>query len=139
MNPLQSPAEYEAFVYTMQQHYSCVRRSTLTVIRHGATAATLTGELDIDDYRFTVRETLSFAAEQGHIVSYGYEVWRGNEKQYWYDSQPHPDDAALAATAPHHKHVPPDIKHNRVPAPHLSFAKPNLPALIEEVERLRAE
>jgi len=52
-------------------------------------------------------------------------------KLYWYDSWPHLNDPALASTHPHHKHVPPDIKHNRVPAPALSFAEPNLPFLIE--------
>jgi len=33
------------------------------------------------------------------------------------------------------KHVPPDIKHHRVPAPELSFTRPNLPVLIAEIER----
>ncbi len=36
---------------------------------------------------------------------------------------------------PHHKHVPPDIKHHHIPAPGLSFTRPNLPFLIEEIER----
>jgi len=58
-----------------------------------------------------------------------------NDKLYWYDSQPHPNDAVLASTYPHHKHVPPNIKHNRIPAPDLSFTRPNLPFLIEEIER----
>ncbi len=40
------------------------------------------------------------------------------------------------STHPHHKHIPPDIKHNRIPAPNLSFDAPNLPFLIQEVERL---
>ena len=53
---------------------------------------------------------------------------------YWYDSQPHPDDLALAATHPHHKHIPPDMKHNRVVAPALRFDQPNLPVLIAEIE-----
>jgi hypothetical protein len=70
------------------------------------------------------------------IDSYGYEVWQGSEKLYWYDSQPHPDDPALQRTHPHHKHVPPDIKHNRIPAPEMDFARPNLPALIREIESL---
>ncbi|MCI0388624.1 MAG: DUF6516 family protein [Acidobacteria bacterium] len=69
------------------------------------------------------------------LVSYGYEVWRGAEKLYWYDSQPHPDDPKLASTHPHHKHVPPDLKHNRLPAPVLSFTEPNLPFLIAEIEQ----
>jgi hypothetical protein len=81
------------------------------------------------------------------LTRYGYEVWRGSEKLYWYDSQAHPDDPALVATYPHHKHIPPDpsigsgqsVKHHRVPAPELSFTQPNLPVLIEEVERLLRE
>ncbi len=43
-------------------------------------------------------------------------------------------DEATASTHPHHKHVPPDIKHYRVPAPNLSFHHPNLPVLVEEIE-----
>ena len=47
----------------------------------------------------------------------------------------------LASTYPHHKHGLPDpaagsgqsIKHNRIPAPAISFERPNLPALIEEI------
>ncbi|MBU0511504.1 MAG: hypothetical protein KKD28_01225 [Chloroflexi bacterium] len=65
----------------------------------------------------------------------GYEVYRGTEKLYWYDSWSHPDDPALAATNPHHKHVHPNIKRNRVPAPELSFTMPNLPFLIREIEQ----
>jgi len=41
----------------------------------------------------------------------------------------------LASTHPHHKHIQPDIKHHRVPAPGISFSQPNLPFLIEEIER----
>jgi hypothetical protein len=55
---------------------------------------------------------------------------------YWYDDFPHPEDPLLAATFPHHKHVPPDIKHNRIPAPEMSFIRPNLPVVIQEVEEL---
>jgi hypothetical protein len=54
----------------------------------------------------------------------------------WYDSQPHPDDPSLATTDPHHEHIPPDIKHHRVPAPDLSFTQPNLPFLIQEIEQM---
>jgi hypothetical protein len=31
--------------------------------------------------------------------------------------------------------MPPDLKHNRIPAPDLSFTQPNLPFLIAEIER----
>src|SRR5262249_33932680 len=51
-----------------------------------------------------------------------------------YDSQPYPNDPVLQSTQPHHKHVPPDIKHHRLPAPELSFIRPNLPVLMREVE-----
>lgn len=136
MNPFQSLADYERFVYTLQQRFPSIHRSTLTVIRRGAAVARLTGEVEIGEYRIVVREKLSFADEPGQITSYGYEVWRGSTKLYWYDSQSHPDDSALAATDPHHKHIPPDIKHHRVPAPELSFTASNLPFLIQEVEQL---
>ena len=57
------------------------------------------------------------------------------KRLYWYDSQPHPHTPELQNTHPHHKHIPPDIKHNRIPAPGLSFTQPNLPFLIEEIGR----
>jgi len=135
MNPFQSLPEYERFVYTLQQRFSSIRRSTLIVVRRGSAVARLTGNLEISEYRITVREKISFANSPGQIVSYGYEVWRGSTKLYWYDSQSHPDDPSLAATHPHHKHIPPDVKHHRIPAPDLNFARPNLPFLIEEIER----
>ncbi len=78
-----------------------------------------------------ITEVVSF--DEQWIEAYGYEVHRGEEKLYWYDSQPHPDDPTLASTHPYHKHIPPDIEHNRIPAPDLSFTKPNLPFLIEEI------
>ena len=36
---------------------------------------------------------------------------------------------------PHHKHILPDIKHHRLPAPGISFTQPNLPHLIREIEQ----
>jgi len=84
-----------------------------------------------------MREEIDFEAEL--ITTYGYEVYRGNERLYWYDDFPHPQDPELAATHPHHKHVPPGIKHNRIPAPGMSFSQPNLPLLIREIEDLPTE
>jgi hypothetical protein len=136
MNPLQSLADYERFIYTLQELYPALRRSTLVVIRRGRIAALLTGELEIGSYRIIVREKLSFVAEPGQITSYGYEIWSGDQKLFWYDSQPHPADPALAASEPHHKHIPPDIKHHRVPASEMSFTQPNLPILIREIEQI---
>ena len=96
----------------------------------------LHGEIELTaGYRLIVREKLSFARATGAIIGYGYEVWQGDQQLYWYDSQPHPDDSTLASTDPHHKHIPPDIKHHRVPALGLSFDQPNRLFLIEEIER----
>ena len=88
----------------------------------------------VNGLRLRMREEVDFDA--GLIISYGYEVHRGEERLYWYDDFPHPNDPTLASTFPHHKHVPPDIKHHRIPAPELSYNRPNLPALINEIEEL---
>jgi len=72
----------------------------------------------------------------GEIFDYSYAVFRGDEKIRWYDPQPHPENPALASTFPHHRHEPPDIKHNRKPAPGISFHAPNLPTLIKDCEEL---
>ena len=99
--------------------------------------ATVSGEIAFSGgYRLVVKERLTFDTGPLVLMRYGYEVWRGDKKLYWYDSQPHLDDSMLADTHPHHKHIPPDIKHHRVPAPELSFTEPNLLFLIQEIEQL---
>jgi len=55
---------------------------------------------------------------------------------WWYDSMPHPDVPELQSTHPHHKHIPPEIKQHRIPAPEMSSTRPNLPVLIREIEAL---
>jgi hypothetical protein len=97
----------------------------------------VTGEIYFERaIRLVVRERLLFQRVPAVIDWYGYEVWRGAEKLFWYDSQPHPDNPELQATQPHHKHIPPDVKHHRIPAPAMSFTQPNLPELIREIEHL---
>lgn len=137
MNPFQSLRDYEEFVYTLPQQFSAVQSSTLVIIPRGERVAVLQGEITFaHGYRITLKERLSFDADLIVIESYGYELWHNAEKIAWYDSQPHPQDPSLASGHPHHKHVPPDLKHNRIPAPELSFAQPNLPVLIREIESL---
>jgi hypothetical protein len=134
INHLRTIADYELFLYTLPERYSAIRRSTLVLVRRGSTLARVEGELFFDNHvRLVARERLLANRLPARIDAYGYEVWGGSEKQYWYDSQPHPDVPLLQSTHPHHKHVPPDIKHNRIPAPNMSFTQPNLPALVEEV------
>ena len=129
--------DYELFIYALQDDYSSIRISTLTVIRQASDVATVEGDVFFHhDLRLRVLEVVRFDLIPPRLSRYGYEVWRGSEKLYWYDSHPHPNDPSLAATHPHHKHVSPDIKHHRVPAPELSFTQPNLPFLIREIEQL---
>jgi hypothetical protein len=47
-----------------------------------------------------------------------------------------PSSSSFLPYKDRHKHIPPDIKHHRIPAPNMSFTRPNLPALIQEVEEL---
>lgn len=137
MNPFRSLRDYEEFVYTVRQIFPSVKNSTLVVVPRGRRTAVLRGQLVFGHgHRLTARERLSSDCDTVVIESYGYEIWHGSDKAAWYDSQPHPNDHALQSSHPHHKHVPPNIKHNRIPAPHLSFAQPNLPVLIEEIEAL---
>ena len=139
MSAFQSRREYERFIYSLPMAFPSVERSTLVVAPRGRTTATLTGELTFaNGYRLSIVERLTFEAGSVRIETYSYEAWRGAEKLYWYDSQPHPNDLTLASTHPHHKHIPPDIKHHRVPAPGLAFGQPNIPTLIAEIEKLIA-
>jgi len=136
-NALRTPEDYELFLYTLIEQFPSVRRSTVTLIRRGASLARVVGELYFDHgIRLIVRERVLYHRLPAVIDGYGYEVWQGEDRLYWYDSQPHPDDQSLQSTHPHHKHIPPDVKHNRIPAPEMSFSRPNLPALIREIESL---
>ncbi len=135
-----TPEDYELFVYSLPERFKSIRHSTLTFVRRGASLGRIAGELHFDQQiRMVARERILFDRLPLVIDWYGYEVWRGNEKLFWYDPQPHPDDSKLRGSHPHHKHVPPDIKHNRIPAPQMSFTRPNFPALIEEIELLLAD
>jgi len=126
--------EYEKFVYDISNQFPSVRYSTLVFIRLDPLTAVVKGEVFFEgDVYLRVREVLDF--DGGFLQTYSYEVYQSDEQLYWYDDWSHPDIPALTPTDPHHKHVPPDLKHHRVPAPHLSFERPNLPFLIEEIEQ----
>ena len=134
VNPLKSVANYSRFVADLLDR-SSVKRSTVVIWSDSPYTGTAEGEvLFLNAFSLRMREELDF--ETGLITSYGYEVYQRRERLYWYDDFPHPNDRALASTFPHHKHVPPNIKHNRIPAADINFAHPNLPMLIREVEDL---
>jgi len=134
---LRTIEDYEFFLYTLAEQFPSICRSTLRLIHRGQTLARVTGELRFDgEVRLVVRERLLYDRLPVRIDEYGYEVWLGDDELCWYDPQPHPDDPTLQSTHPHHKHVAPDLKHNRVPAEGMSFTRPNLPSVIGEVEGL---
>jgi hypothetical protein len=39
----------------------------------------------------------------------------------------------LATTFPHHKHIQPNLRDNRAPAPGISFESPNLDVVLEDI------
>ena len=132
--PLKSLANYSRFVAKLL-HRSSIERSTVAVWSESSYTGVAEGEVFFSNgFRLRIREELDFDA--GLITAYGYEVYRGEERLYWYDDFPHPNDSTLASSYPHHKHVPPDIKHHQIPAPEMSFTKPNLPTLILEINAL---
>jgi len=136
-NELRTVDDYELYIYSLPAQFPGIQRSTLTLVRHGMSLARVSGDLFFPNgYRLVLRERLLFSHLPVVIDWYGYEVWLDDNLLYWYDSQPHPNEPSLQSTHPHHKHIPPDIKHNRIPAPEMSFHRPNLPVLVEDVLRL---
>ncbi len=136
-NTLRTPEDYELFLYTITEKFPSVLHSTLTFIRKGTSLAKVSGELLFEhEIRLVVRERILYDRLPAVIDWYGYEVWQGNKKLFWYDSQPHPNEPNLQSTHPHHKHIPPDIKHNRIPASGMSFTRLNIIRLIREIEAL---
>lgn len=135
--PLASLASYTKFLADLLSQPT-VTRSTVIVWSVSPFTGIAEGEIFFSDgFRLRMREEIDF--DDALITSYGYEAYRGSEKLYWYDDFPHPNDPTLASTHPHHKHVPPNIKRNRIPAPGLSFMQPNLPQIIEEIKTLIVE
>lgn len=133
-NPLGSIGNYSRFMAELLDS-STVKRSTLSVWSDSPYSGIVEGAVYFaNGIWLRLREELDFDAAM--ITSYGYEMYRRKKRLYWYDDFPHPNDPVLAATFPHHKHVPPDIKRNRIPAPDMSFTRPNLAVLIQEAEEL---
>ncbi len=135
--PLNSLGNYSQFVAELLNRL-LVKSSTVTVWAASPYTGIAEGKIFFsNEIRLRMREELDFDA--GLITSYGYEVYRTVERLYWYDDFPHPNDPTVASTHPHHKHIPPNIKRNRIPASQMSFTQPNLPALIREIEYLIKE
>jgi Family of unknown function (DUF6516) len=133
-NPLKSLADYSQFIAGIVNRPE-IERSTISVWSESPFSGVAEGEIFFSKgVRLRLREELDF--DESIITSYGYEAYQFEERLFWYDDFPHPNDKSLASTFPHHKHIPPGIKHHRIPAAHLSFTQPNLPVLIEEIKEL---
>lgn len=133
-NLLESLSKYSRFIVELLNNFT-VEHSTVKVWSDSPYTGIAEGQIFFSNgIRLRMREELDFDAAL--ITSYGYEVYQQDKRLYWYDDFPHPNDKKLALTFPHHKHVPPDMKHNRVPAPEMSFIRPNLSALLQEIEEL---
>lgn len=141
-----SRPEYEALVYSLVEEYDEVERSALYIYSTSASAGILQGDVFLrENLRIAVVEVLDFRV--GRIRNYSYTVYHGEDKVRWYDPQPHPENQDLAETFPHHFHEEPDpstssgqsIKHNRKPAPGISFEALNLPTLIADCVKLGEE
>ncbi len=130
--------EYERSLYSLTHDYPAVQRSTLRLYGTSALTAIVEGSVFLSNgLELRVVEVLDF--KHGRVQRYSYTVYRGDEKIRWYDPEPHAEVLELAATFPHHRHEPPDIKHNRRPAPGISFAAPNLETLISDCIALGGE
>ncbi len=137
ISPLSSLADYSRFVSELVNHPQ-VQHSTVVIWSESLYTGIAEGEVFFrNGLRLRMREDIDF--ESFLITSYGYEIYRGDERLYWYDDFPHPQDSNLASTFPHHKHVPPDIRHHRIPALGLSFNQPNLPNIIGEILAITIE
>jgi len=94
-NPLKSINAYSSFVAELLDR-STVIKSTVVVWSESPYTVVAEGEVLFGKgFRLRLREELDFADQL--ITAYGYEVHRGEERLYWYDDFPHPDDPALAA------------------------------------------
>ena len=123
---------YERFLYSLIDSYSEVAASTLHLYANSTTTCFIRGSVWFrNGLELRVFEYLDLS--DGELLNYSYTVCRGEERILWCDPQPHPELPDLASTFPHHYHEPPDIKHNRRPAPGVSFTEPNLPTLITRV------
>lgn len=127
--------DYAKGLFFLLADRTSVASHTLAVYTVHQTVGITRGEVVFrSGHVLRVFEQIDFVAHL--ILKYSYELIYEGETQWWYDSMPHPNVPQLQSAHPHHQHVPPDIKHHRIPAPEMSFTRPNLPFLIEEVEQL---
>lgn len=91
--------EYEEFIYALPETFPSIQSSTLILYMRSKTVGQLVGEICFKNKQvLSVLETIDFADRV--IEDYSYEVYREDERLYWYDSWPHPHDFSLLSTHP---------------------------------------
>jgi len=129
---------YERFIYSLPVAHPEIQSSTLHLYANSPTTCFVRGSIWFrNGLELGVFEYLDFL--DGELLNYQYTVFHGQERIRWYDAQPHPENPELTSTFPHHLHEPPDIKHNRKPAPGISFQSSNLSTLIADCIALGAD
>ncbi len=134
--PFPSRTEYEALVYALTTEFpDVIVSSTLRIYSTAPLTSNVEGQVQFaNGLILDVQEVIDFRNER--IVDYSYDVSFQGEKIRYYDPQPHPEIESLKSTFPHHRHDPPNIKQNRLPAPGISFDAPNLHTLIQDCVEL---
>jgi hypothetical protein len=130
--PFPSRIEYEALVYALIADFpDVIVSSTLRIYSTAAMTSNVEGQIQFaNGLILDVQEVIDF--RNARIMDYSYDVSFHDEKLRWYDPQPHPEIESLQSTFPHHRHEPPNIKQNRLPAPGILFDAPNLETLIRD-------
>jgi hypothetical protein len=126
-------SKYATYICTLESKFASIRKSQVNCFTTKQNTGIANGVVYFSKgIRLHFVEHINFKLAK--ITWYSYEVWSGSEKLYFYDPQEHPDDPTLASTHPHHKHIQPNIKHHRIPAPGMRFDLANLDFLIREIE-----
>jgi hypothetical protein len=134
MSPLANIASYSQHVHSVHERFPFIASSTLRVVPMGATLARVEGRVECSGgVALEVWELVDF--NEHRLRSYSYEVFLRSEKFCWYDHWPHPELPELAATFPHHRHLPPNLRDNRLPASGIGFDHPNLDVVLADIAR----
>jgi hypothetical protein len=132
MYSFENSSDYSSFLFSLEDKFPEIENSQINFFSIEPDLFLVKGAIEFNsEIKLTFHEVINFSKQR--IVRYAYEVYRKNELLCFYDPQEHPDDSNLASTFPHHKHIHPNIKRNRQPAPGISFTKPNLLFLIQEI------
>lgn len=132
MYSFESSSDYSSFLFSLENKFPEIRNSQIKFYSIEPDLFLAKGAIEFNfEIRLTFHEVINFSKKR--MVRYAYEVHQKNQLLYFYDPQEHPEDSNLASSFPHHKHIHPNIKRNRQPAPGISFDDLNLLFLIQEI------